>query len=337
MKTRNASGFLVAFSLTALQISAQQVGTTDVIALLDELPKPTQNVADAYKRSYATKDATKPDAKAAYKSWLDKLDVAVQEIQTLSKDFYTKNPMGIAPSAQPTASKASSSQQSAMQAATSELAQKMMTDPAFAQKFKQMSEQEQREYITQLMASKGLTPVQGVANSPSSAPAGLDEPWAEICSEIMTSAHDRTLLDEQITLQTRFDAWHEEVRQWANREMKKVPLISMGEYGHEADPVQVKAIEKKARFLHREIADVTMKDMAALFAKIRHQMVQRFDTFNTKLKKVNYGKTYNFGIHYPLILQTQGFAIQSLDVILNNEIAVIEACAKWEHEQVVNQ
>jgi hypothetical protein len=331
MKTKKMSSLLVAISITILRITAQQVATTDVLALLNEMPKATTNVADAYQRSYQTTDTTRPNAKAFYKVWYDKFDAAAQQLEALSKDFYMKNPMGVASMSQPTVSRVSASQQSSINAATSELMQKMLTDPAFAKKFQKMSEQEQRAYMADMLANKGLSPVQGAPNMPSAAQPGMDVPWAELCSQFNQTLQDRTFIDEQMEMHTRYEAWHNEVVVWVEKEMKKVPMIQMGEAGRMPDPEKVKAIEQKARMAHREIADVTMKDMALFFNKVRDTTAQRLAALNTELKKVNYGQNYNFGIQYSLVLQTQGMMIHSLESLLKNEISVIEDCAKWEY------
>ena len=333
MKTMQMSGLLVAFSFIALQMTAQPVGTTDIMFLFTELPPPPSSVAEAYERSYADKTATRPNAKAFYTNWLATVDASAKEINTLAMDFYRKNPLGAASMSQPTARNVSSTQQASMQSASMELAQKMMSDPAFAQKFKQMSEQEQRAYITQLMANKGITPVEGAANRPVQMPAGLDVAWAEICQTIMAGLQDRSLMDEQIAIEQRFEPQHEAVNQWGTKEIEKLPVIVMGEYGRDHDPEKVKAITQKMREKHAAIADSMMREMTVFLIKVRQQTAQRFYTLNNEIKKVNYGKSYNFGLHYSLVLQTQALMVESLNSLLMNEIGIIESCAKWEMQQ----
>jgi hypothetical protein len=336
MKTMKSNGIIAALMMLTMYITAQPVAPSDMIAAINSMPQLPQSLTDAYQISYA-KNATFANAKAMYTEWLKTVETPIQQGIELIKKFYLKNPTGLVPTAQPTPSKASPAQNAAMQSAIADLSHKMLNDPDFAKKFQAMSEAEQHAYMAKLLESKGLAPAQGVANSPSQQPAGLDIAWAEICTVAMQSAQDMSWINEQNELQIRHDAWHEEVNKWATKEIEKLPLITFGEYGKDHDPEKVKAIQQKARHLHKEIAAVALKDYQPVLMKNRQKLVRQFESLNTELKNVQYGKSYDFGIHYPLVLQTQLAALQTIAGLVNNETAIIEACAKWEHEQRVNQ
>jgi hypothetical protein len=318
-------------AIVMLQISsAQPVGKTDAAALLNELPAPPTTMADAYQRAYPA-GANKPDANQYYKTWAGKSERGSQEIQSLMADFYRKYPTGVRPVAKPV-STASPQQHAAMDAATSELAQKMLNDPAFAQKFMKMSEQEQHAYIAKLLADKGIKPVNGTPNVNSSPVAGTDIEWGAFCSDYTMAAMDMSRWDVQTALQQKFQAQHDEVRAWAGAEIQKLPLIEMGEYGRDHDPEQVKAIQKQALAKHRDVAEAMLKEAAPMFAQFRQAAQQRITPLNDALKGVNYGATYDFGVNYTAVLSSQAMMLGDVDALLKNEMEIINEAVRWEHD-----
>jgi hypothetical protein len=319
------------FAIIFLQISsAQPVGKTDVVSLLNEMPTPPTTIADAYQRAY-TADATNPDAIQYYKTWTGKVERAGLENQSLQKEFYMKYPTGVRPVAQPV-STASPQQHAAMDAATAELAQKMLNDPAFAQKFMQMSEQEQHAYIAKLLADKGIKPVNGTPNVNTTPVAGTDIGWGAFCSDYSMAAMDMSRWDAQTALQQKYDAKHEEIRDWTEAEIKKLPMISFGEYGHDHDPEQVKAIQKQALVKHRDVAEAMLQEAATMFVQFRQAAQQRITPLNDAIKGVNYGANYDFGQNYATVLGAQSMMIGDLDALLKNEINIINECARWEYD-----
>lgn len=320
------------FALALFQMNAQQTGKTDVVALLHELPAAPASIADAYQRAYAN-GATSPEAAHYYQAWTTKAERGALEIQNLLAEFYRKYPTGIRPTAQPVAvSRVTPQQQSSMDAATSELAQKMLSDPAFAQKFAQMSEQEQHAYIANLLADKGLKPANGTPNVNTAPIPGTDVEWIELCNTFTQAAMDMSRYEAQTALQQEYEVQHQQVRDWAEAEIKKLPMISFGEYGHDHDPVQVKAIQKQALVKHRDLAEAMLKEASVMFARFRQEAEQRITPLNDALKKVNFGANYDFGIHYTTVLGAQGMMINDINSLLTNEISIIESCAQWEYE-----
>ena len=319
------------FAIALLQtISAQPVGKTDVVALLNELAAPPTTIADAYQRAYPN-GATSANAAQYYQSWTAKVEAAYRETQELLRQFYMKYPTGVRPIAQPV-STASPQQHAAMDAATSELAQKMLSDPAFAQKFMQMSEQEQHAYIAKLLAEKGIKPVNGTPNVNTAPVPGTDIEWGTFSSDYTMAAMDMSRLEANTALQIKYQEKHDEVRAWAEAEIKKLPLIEMGEYGRDRDPEKVKSIHKQALVKHRDVADAMLKEAAPMFAQSRQAAQQRFTPLNDALKSVNYGAAYDFGVNYTTVLGAQSMMLGELDALLKTEVNIIEECARWEYE-----
>ncbi|HRI58753.1 MAG TPA: hypothetical protein PK228_03495, partial [Saprospiraceae bacterium] len=320
------------FAIALFQISAQPVVKTDIAALLNELSAPPLTMADAYQRAYSG-DATNPDAIRFYQDWTNKTERAGQEVQTLTQDFYRKYPTGIRPTPQPVAaSRVTPQQQSSMDAATSELAQKMLSDPEFAKKFSQMSEKDQHAYIANLLAEKGLKPANGTPNVHNAPIPGTDVAWAEMCSAYTQSAMDMSRWEVQTALQQKYEARHQQVRDWAEAEIKKLPMISFGEYGHDHDPEQVSAVQKQALVKHRDIAEAMLKEAAGMFDQFRRQTLERIAPLNDALKQVNYGAAYDFGNYYTTVLGVQGMMIGDVQNMLTNEVNIINECARWEYE-----
>lgn len=320
---------LIAIALLQI-ISAQPVGKTDVVALLNDMPAPPLTIADAFQRAYSA-GATNPDAIRYYKTWAGKIERAGLENQSLQKEFYMKYPTGVRPVAQPV-STASPQQHAAMDAATSELAQKMLSDPAFAQKFMQMSEQEQHAYIANLLADKGIKPVNGTPNVNTAPIAGTDIEWGTLLSDYSAGAMDISRWEVQTALQQKYQAKHDEVNAWAEAEIKKLPMISYGEYGHDHDPEQVKAVRKQALVKHREVAEAMLQEAIPMFNQFRQVAQQRITPLNDAIKGVNYGATYDFGVNYPTVLGAQSMMLGDLDALLKNEVNIINEVARWEYD-----
>lgn len=326
---------LLLFTLLALAVSplaAQSVVKADAVALIHALPAPPANLAAAFQRSYPN-GATHPNTRAYYQTTLDKLEQLQLEAQQLLMQFYQKHPMGVPDMPKPSANRVSAKDQSAMEAATSELAQKMLTDKAFAQKFAQMSESEQQAYLAKMLADKGLKPVNGTPNTNDAPIPGTDMDWVTPCQIYTGSALDLSRWEKQTALQQKYAEQHDAVNTWVEAEIKKLPLISFGEYGHDHDPEKVKALQKQGLDKHCNVAEAMLKEALVLFAEGRQDLAQRCAPLNDALKTVQYGTSYPFGLHYTLVLQTQVMMLGEIHKGLENEIAVQESIANWEYER----
>ena len=183
---------------------AQPIVNVDAVALLNELPQPAGTLTEAYARVYP-KDSERPNTLAFYQTWTQKLENHVQQSQSISANFYRQNPMGYnTTAAQPVTNNVSPAQKAAMDNATREMAQKMLSDPAFAQKFAQMSEAEQHAYIAQQLSKNGIKPVAGTPNSKVTAPAGMDIDWMGMTTTLMQSMADMSMTEAQGAIQERY-------------------------------------------------------------------------------------------------------------------------------------
>ncbi len=317
--------------LTTIALQAQPVVNVDAVALLGALPAPPTSLTDAYQRAYPN-GATRADVAPYYQKTTDELVRVQQEAQSLLLQFYQQNPTGVPTMPQQPTNRVSAKDKSAMEAATSELAQKMLTDKAFAQKFAQMSESEQHAYMAKMLADKGLKPVNGTPNTNDKPMPGTDFDWMTPCNEFSQPVFAMNRWEKQAALEQKYDAQHDAVNAWIEAEIKKLPMISFGEYGHDHDPEKVQIIKKQGLDKHRQVADAMIKETSVMFSEFRQQAQTRSTPLNDALKKVGYGANYSFGLNYTLVLQTQTMMLSDIQTILDNEMRFIEAVAKWEYD-----
>lgn len=316
---------------------AQSVVNTDVLLLVKKMPAPPVSLQEAYTRVYPG-DAAYAEPRTFYQTTFQKLQQPYEEGQELLKAFYLKYPNGMAP-AVPSAHRhrLSDQQENAMNTATAELVQKIRNDPAFAQQFARMSEAEQQACIAKFLADNGIKPVEGKATASQNPVPGMDIDWMKLCQEYTSAAASGASWSRQSVLREKYADEHAAINHWVEAEIQQLPMISFGEYGHDHDPEKVKAIRKKGMEKHRQSADAMMKELNVLFTQIREEAQQISAPLQQALQHVQYGKTYDFGIHYSLVLQTQLQMIGAAQTILENEIKGMEEVAQWEKEARIMQ
>jgi hypothetical protein len=311
---------------------AQNLVQVDAVAFLNQLSAPSTQLAEAHQRIYPVKSqSTNP--LPFYQKWTSQLEVHVQATQKLNASFYQQYPLGYAPTASTNSSpKANAAQEKAIHAASASLAQKMLSDPAFAQKIASMSEAEQHALIAKELAQQGLKPAIGTPKQTSDAPAGMDKNWAELCANVSQQLSDLSWMQAQEAIESRYETKHSVVQTWADEAIKKLPLVTMGEYGRDHDPAKVKAIQKEALAKHRELAQAMLTEMNPLLLSLRKQYQEKVSALNEAIRSVNFGQNYDFGIFYTQVLQAQGMMLMAQENLMRNEVAVLEKLAYWEDQ-----
>lgn len=315
--------------LAAMPSIAQPVVKMDPFALLETLTPPPANAATA--RSRACINSTAPNTSHFYQPWNARVEKVGQAIQAAQIQFYKENPMGVRQPVQP-ASSITPQQESAMNAATNKLAQKMLADPALAQKIMAMSEAEQHAYIAKLLAEEGVVPVAGVSNSTYTGPGGLDIDWVELYQNIVQPAMDMSRWDAHHAMAQKYETLHQAVNEQANADIQKLPLIEMGEYGRDHDPEKVKAIQLSALGKHRELATAMLKEALPIFEQLIKDFRTRVQPFQEALKARNFGEGYDFGIHYKTALDTQMAIVMELMSFSKYATDLTDTAARWEAE-----
>jgi len=313
--------------VAAMPSTAQPVVKTDPFALLEILTPPPTDASTAHTRAFSDGGAG-PNASHFYQPWNARVEKVGQAIQAAQIQFYKENPMGVRQPAQPV-SKATPQQESAINSASNKLAQKMLADPALAQKIMAMSEAEQHAYIAKLLAAEGVVPVAGVSNSSYAGPGGLDTDWVELHQNIMQPAMDLSRWDAHKAMSMKYENLHQAVNDKAYADIQKLPLIEMGEYGRDHDPEKVKAIELRALGQHRELATAMLKEALPIFEELCRDYRARVQPFQEALKARKFGEGYDFGIHYKLVLDTQMAVVLELINLSKYAADVTDDAAKW--------
>ncbi|HMQ47270.1 MAG TPA: hypothetical protein PKA00_07325 [Saprospiraceae bacterium] len=305
---------------------AQPLIKSDAIALLQSFPSAPISLEDAWQRA-CPDGKSEPDARLFYQSYLDEMEGYQREGQALMQQFYLQNPLGVTVRPSVPNHPVSSEDQMNLETATAKLAQKMLNDPAFAAQFMRMSEKEQHAYMASLLADEGLKPASGQAEEKTL--PGMEYNWMELCQEINLAASDMTRWEAQIDLQLKNAQIHDAIELWVETEIKKLPLITFGEYGQDYDPAQVDAVRRKGMEKHLQAADQYMKDMALVLSDIRSRAKLKYVTLNEALQAVDFGHGYDFGQHYLLVLQAQLMMLGEVQTILQNELNVVDEVVYW--------
>lgn len=312
--------------LATVPSMAQPVVKMDPFALLETLTPPPTSAAMAHSRAFI--NSTAPNTNYFYQPWNARVEKIGQTIQAAQMQFYKENPMGVRQPAQPVSS-ATPQQESAINSASNKLAQKMLADPALAQKIMAMSEAEQHAYIAKLLAEEGVVPVAGVSNSSYTGPGGLDIDWVELHQNIMQPAMDMSRWDAHHAMTQKYENLRQAVNEQASADIKKLPLIEMGEYGRDHDPEKVKAIQLRASAQHRELATAMLKEALPLFEEMVKDFRTRIQPFQEALKARNFGEGYDFGIHYKLVLDTQMAVVMELLSLSKYAADLTDDAARW--------
>ncbi|NUO03429.1 MAG: hypothetical protein HUU01_22685 [Saprospiraceae bacterium] len=206
----------------------------------------------------------------------------------------------------------------------------MLADPALAQKIMAMSEAEQHAYIAKLLAEEGVVPVAGTSNSTYTGPGGLDIDWVELNQNIMQPAMDLSRWDAHHAMVQKYENLHQAVNEKTDADIKKLPLIEMGEYGRDHDPEKVKTIQLRALEEHRALATAMLKEALPVFEQLKKDYRARVQPFQEALKARNFGEGYDFGIHYKLVLDTQMALVLELMHLSQYVANLTDAAAGWE-------
>jgi hypothetical protein len=304
-------------------LHAQPVAKADMEAIamaLPDLPLTLEHCAQL----------TRPNTASGYQKPLHLLEQYQTEANNIQRDFYLKNPTGMAPQAITPANPVSSKNQAAMDAATASLAHKLLNDKAFAAKFAQMSEAEKQAYITNALAENGIKPAVGAPDASRAAVPGTDVDWLGLCQQSMSPNTGMARWEKQTRLQQEYQDRHAAIDAVAETAIQRLPMIEMGEYGRDHDPQRVKAIQEEARQKHKALATQMLVEMAPMLESFRRDTRERLHPLNTALQSVKYGKSYLFGAAYTTVLQTQTAHMGEWYALIQNEISLLETVVFWD-------
>jgi hypothetical protein len=147
--------------------------------------------------------------------------------------------------------------------------QRMMNDPAYAERFEKMSQAEQEAEMRKAM---GAPMAQHSAAEEKRAMQGSEEAAAvKARLDQLQAIHQRILnvdsgFDKKDQAITNAPGSHDEISKATGAKMAKVPLIEAGELGHIPDPAQVKALQREQATRNRARAEWELKQRADLYA-----------------------------------------------------------------------
>ncbi len=182
------------------------------------------------------------------------------------------------------------------------LYQKIIADPAFAKRFEKMSYAEKEAELRKYMANDtpaAMTPEQVKAHQETVAAQQSQADrirnaqeiqmklveWQQRLGEIGTAASQQFLGIEQSGRS------HEVISEEIGLRYEAIPMVELGEYGHDHDPKQVVMLRKEEAKLHLEQAQQELKQSTAALKALREKYQQFVTEYLDYLRK-NSAKIY---------------------------------------------
>jgi hypothetical protein len=134
---------------------------------------------------------------------------------------------------------------------------KLMNDKAYAEKFRKMSEAEKQVEMKKYMTIK---PATGVANRDYSQ---MEKPSFEVDELLLrTSKRMQEITDVynsmlSLTNET-IENMHSNIRKWLEATANSIPVVELGEVGHDKDPEQMRALQQTSRMAFYQLAKIEM-------------------------------------------------------------------------------
>jgi hypothetical protein len=165
--------------------------------------------------------------------------------------------------------------------------QRMMNDPAYAERFEKMSQAEQEAEMRKAM---GAPMAQHSAAEERHALQGSEEAAAvKARVDQLQAIHQQILsvdsgFDKKDQAITNAPGSHDEIGKATGAKRAKIPLVEAGELGHIPDPVQVKALARDHATRNRVRADWELKQRANLYASRKAAYLEAATAYTNWLK-----------------------------------------------------
>ncbi|MBS1744273.1 MAG: hypothetical protein JST81_14685 [Bacteroidetes bacterium] len=173
------------------------------------------------------------------------------------------------------------------------LQQKIMSDPAYAKKFSAMTEAEKEAEMKKYITTK---PQQGTANREYI--KSSDQVRAERTIEI-NALIDRTrkrieaataIYTDMLNTVTKLtDAYKGQLEQWVKSTTHTIPMVELGEYGHDHDPEMMSAMEDTRKLAYYSIAKKEAELRSICWIQYKNAVAAAMIEFN------NYADGYAWG------------------------------------------
>jgi hypothetical protein len=168
--------------------------------------------------------------------------------------------------------------------------QRVMSDPSYRAKLSSMSEQEQRVEIQKNMGAIAPQTAEQHQKAQQSLQAGNEMAQANAVRAEIQQMMQRLgqievewLRKDQAISNTPGN--HNQIMEEIGAKMAKVPVIELGEYGHDKDPVQVQALELECAKRDRDRAAQELPERIKLYQQRKAQYQELVNNYQAWLKQ----------------------------------------------------
>jgi len=312
------------FALSAMSAFAQAqqspsiLGKTDVHALLEAAPGVPNTPAEAAKRAQQSGDIfpsfyqrtteahelIKQGAAARAKGMPDQVTLEAQAKAQSNSNPIVAGMGGIDKVQQMTPEQRKAAAQQSMAAFQQNLVtgggrnspsmqammQRVMNDPEYRARFQKMSEQEKEAELRKNMGmvapptpeqqQKAQQPI--AASNETATTMAIRNELGQMAQHIGEIDSDLAKKDHAISTSK---GSHDEISREIGAKMGKVPVVELGEYGHDRDPAQVMALELEQATRDRERAAIELSQRADLYAQRKAQYQEVVSSYDAWLKQ----------------------------------------------------
>jgi hypothetical protein len=252
-----------------LTLQAQVPVKKDIMQMLEKYPAPPADAKEAFAKTATTDDysGSKCSAEKLFRS-------IEQEVKAVEAEYTTQAKTG-----------------SGMPGLSPENSNKM-SDPEMRKKMKSMSKEEKIKMAMEMMKS---SPAGGAEMDPPPVRAALDE-WQKIYNNIQNDFQKSVAEQQEETkLNEEYQKSHDEISNWEQDEIGKLPQISSGEMSA-PDPAKVKQVKLKAADKHIALADKRLEKIRSAWRASVDRTKSKYTPFYQKLIAANYATdSKNFG------------------------------------------
>ena len=210
--------------------------------------------------------------------------------------------------------------------------QKVMSDPAYRVRLMQMSPQEQEAEVRRNMGVVAPQTAEqhqkaqqqiGAANETASSMAVRNE-MSQMQQRFAAIDADFARRDLAIT---NSPGNHQQIADEIGAKMANVPIVELGEYGHDRDPEQIMRLTREKALRDRERAGVELLERTKLYQQRKGQYAKLIAEYQTWLKQ-NLGRINSSTFDPPLSNNTELVVIGCEDTL----ISMTEDLAKYSKE-----
>jgi hypothetical protein len=168
--------------------------------------------------------------------------------------------------------------------------QRVMSDPEYRARFQRMTDAEKEAELRSNMGTVAPSTPEQHQEAQQQLAAGKETATAmEIRNELTQLGQRIAEIDAEFATKdqaiSKGKGSHEEISREIGARMAKVPVVELGEYGHDRDPEQVMALEVEQATRDRARAADELTQRAALYQQRKSQYLQALAAYEVWLKR----------------------------------------------------